>query len=653
MTNEWKRAIKNKRKYAQTYARNRSPETWELKRKWRNIATRERRKAIKDYWAQKSSELKTRPRDLFQTFNPSLNSKNRDTTNISIRINDSIIRDQKKVVEIFGDYFSTMANEIGGKHVLQLGKEDFNTHLSVEAIRHSYHSLHFRFNKIDSRVVENELKKLNTPKATGKTHSCETNLIRVTEDWRIAMDDKECVAVLSTDMSNAFDSLHHALMTKKLEAYGFSDVSLELMHSHFTEQKNCVKINGVTSTWKEQLRGCPQGSLLRLLLWNIIPNDLPLSVQTSNLFMYADDHQVYQSGPSVTAIISELTNEAENVSRWYRENFFHANPKKYQVLVMTPRNVDKEAKDECILDIDNQKLKPTANLRVLGVNINDKLSFTGHIRDICKIKRAILCMNVTVDPDLVKVVQQDLNALKNDVDKLAFEKEEERKKLKTVLQDNVTTLEELAGRVSKIEEDQCSLTVAVKITQSQMGQLKSQQEDIKEDQSGSSELKPEDVFRFDVSEIASCGADITFFAERHHPDTRKWFLDDFHRWFENPGESRVYVLRGDAGVGKSVMADALAQKSIKAGNFGAAYSCRHNDGTRNNPRYLLRTIAFQLCKCNVQYNSVVEGEGGIRKFLGNSEMGIQELFTKLLQEPLAKCSAFFERKLIAIDALYA
>ena len=54
-----------------------------------------------------------------------------------------------------------------------------------------------------------------------KTHSCKTTLIGLTEEWRQAADRKENVAVLSTDMSKAFDSLHPSLMIKKLKAYGF------------------------------------------------------------------------------------------------------------------------------------------------------------------------------------------------------------------------------------------------------------------------------------------------------------------------------------------------------------------------------------------------------------------------------------------------
>ena len=153
------------------------------------------------------------------------------------------------------------------------------------------------------------------------------------------------------------------------------------------------------------------------------------------------------------------------------------------------------------------------------------------------------------------------------------------------------------------------------------------------------------------TEIANCDSDIAFLAARHDPATRQWLLKDFDKWFSDPGDSRAYVLLGDPGVGKSVMAGILAQRSREAGHLAAAYFCRHNDGTRNDPRYLLGTIAYQLCKCNNQYSSIVGGEGDIRNLLGNSNLGIQELFTKLLQEPLNRCTPYQHRMLVVIDAL--
>jgi len=44
------------------------------------------------------------------------------------------------------------------------------------------------------------------------------------------------------------------------------------------------------------------------------------------------------------------------------------------------------------------------------------------------------------------------------------------------------------------------------------------------------------------------------------------------------------------------------------------------------------------------------GESGIRKLLSNSNLGVQELFTKLLQEPLHMCHCT-QRKLVVVDAL--
>ena len=152
------------------------------------------------------------------------------------------------------------------------------------------------------------------------------------------------------------------------------------------------------------------------------------------------------------------------------------------------------------------------------------------------------------------------------------------------------------------------------------------------------------------AEIANCEADIAFFVGRCHEDTRQWLFDDFGKWFSDPGDSRAYVLLGDAGVGKSVIAGVLAQRMKKARRLGTAYFCRHYDGTRNDPRNLLGTIACQLCNCNSQYSNIMGGEDGVTIMLANSNLGVQELCTKLLEEPLSKCSPF-QRKLVIIDAL--
>ena len=47
-----------------------------------------------------------------------------------------------------------------------------------------------------------------------KQHSCETTLLMLIEDWRLAVDRKELITILSTDISKAFDSLSHSLTLK-------------------------------------------------------------------------------------------------------------------------------------------------------------------------------------------------------------------------------------------------------------------------------------------------------------------------------------------------------------------------------------------------------------------------------------------------------
>ena len=161
------------------------------------------------------------------------------------------------------------------------------------------------------------------------------------------------------------------------------------------------------------------------------------------------------------------------------------------------------------------------------------------------------------------------------------------------------------------------------------------------------------IFYHYFTEFADCDSDIKFFARRCHGNTRQWLFEDFDKWFSDPGDSRAYVLLGDAGVGKSVIAGALAQRKRDSGHLAAAYFCRHKDRRRNHPLSLLGTLARDLCKCSSEYSSQLGGEEGVGKLITNSEFSLEvhELFAKLLEEPLAKCRSPPNRRLVIIDAL--
>ena len=198
------------------------------------------------------------------------------------------------------------------------------------------------------------------------------------------MDSKQFIGILSTDMSKAFDSLHPSLMINKLKAYGFSEESLSLMRSYFSNRQNRVKLNGVTSSWKDAVRGCPQRSSFGPLLWNIFQNDMTFIVNNASLSMYADDHQLYVKAYSVDCVEQLLTNGGHTISKWYKDNFLKGNYDKYNVMLLGNKNNKNEDSSSINIKIDERIIKSSSGLKLLGVTLDDELSFSAHISDICK-----------------------------------------------------------------------------------------------------------------------------------------------------------------------------------------------------------------------------------------------------------------------------
>ena len=124
-----------------------------------------------------------------------------------------------------------------------------------------------------------------------KRYDCQHVLMRMTESWRKSLDHNKVILALSMDLSKAFDSLQHDILTAKLHAYGFEMKSLKLIYSHLINSTQTVKVKGEYSARCQVKAGVTQGSLLGVLLFNVYLNYMFDSVQ-ADLYNFADDNNL-------------------------------------------------------------------------------------------------------------------------------------------------------------------------------------------------------------------------------------------------------------------------------------------------------------------------------------------------------------------------
>lgn len=103
MISAWETAIRAKRRFSKRFSQSRTPENFELKRKWRNEATRQRRIAIRNYWSVVSDNLRQNPKNFYKTFKPFLDRKDKGdgTRDIHLNIDDNLVKDQEGVLNIW------------------------------------------------------------------------------------------------------------------------------------------------------------------------------------------------------------------------------------------------------------------------------------------------------------------------------------------------------------------------------------------------------------------------------------------------------------------------------------------------------------------------------------------------------------------------
>ncbi|KAI3613812.1 nwd2 [Moniliophthora roreri] len=82
---------------------------------------------------------------------------------------------------------------------------------------------------------------------------------------------------------------------------------------------------------------------------------------------------------------------------------------------------------------------------------------------------------------------------------------------------------------------------------------------------------------------------------RCHPKTRQEIKDVILEWGRSPSNNaNVFWVHGPTGVGKSAIAQTIAELAESEGLLASSFFFSRNDNKRNNARYLVPTIAYQL-----------------------------------------------------------
>ena len=100
------------------------------------------------------------------------------------------------------------------------------------------------------------------------------------------------------------------------------------------------------------------------------------SVSHSDIANYADDNSPFSCNKDIESVILQLEKDSKSLLAWVSNNGLKANPDKFHLILNNP--------DETYyINIQNCKIFNRKCEKLLGIKIDNSLSFTEHVADLC------------------------------------------------------------------------------------------------------------------------------------------------------------------------------------------------------------------------------------------------------------------------------
>ena len=170
---------------------------------------------------------------------------------------------------------------------------------------------------------------------------------------------------------------------RKLTLYGLSNDTLHLISLFLSNRKQLVCINTIKSDFLPVKYGIPQGSVLGPLLFSLYINDLPLFIKAL-CELFADDTTIRSSHSNLNNLFLSLQESINNLLQWTELNHMSLNSYKTKYMAITTRQKRQNISSRMPLYIGNEKIVEVTTHKVLGVTIDNNLSWTNHVNKLTK-----------------------------------------------------------------------------------------------------------------------------------------------------------------------------------------------------------------------------------------------------------------------------
>ncbi|GFY08575.1 probable RNA-directed DNA polymerase from transposon X-element [Trichonephila clavipes] len=161
-------------------------------------------------------------------------------------------------------------------------------------------------------------------------------LLRITENISEGFQKKKSTGAVFLDIQKAFDRVWINGLTFKLITFKIPYPLIHLIHSYLTNCSFRIRINETLSNEHSVSAGCPQGSLLGPLLFNLYINDIP-DYSLTKINLYADDTAIHATYKKLETISFALNKHLLLLQNFYDKWKISINVEKSTAIIFTKK----------------------------------------------------------------------------------------------------------------------------------------------------------------------------------------------------------------------------------------------------------------------------------------------------------------------------